>query len=87
MYRCPVVFRITRHRYVIDYAAAWEANFLYDTIIFILTVAKTWEGRRSISGGRRGIGLIQLMLRDGESYSYSSPVYWPDLFIGALYYA
>ena len=37
---------------------------VYDTIIFILTVAKTWKGRRGISGKR--ICLVQLMLRDGS---------------------
>jgi len=65
---CPVVFRVTRDKWVVDYAAAWEATFVYDTIIFILTVAKTWERRRGISGER--IGLVQLMLRDGRSCSY-----------------
>ena len=57
-----------RDQCVLDYAAAWEANFLYDTIIFILTTVKTWEGRRGISGER--VGLVQLMLRDGGSYSF-----------------
>ena len=54
---------------VVDYAAAWEVNLVYDTIIFILTITKTWEERRGISGER--ISLFQLMLRDGSSCSFS----------------
>ena len=59
-----------RDECVVDYAAAWEANFIYDTIIFILTVVKTWKDRRGISGER--LGLIQLMLRDGRSCLFPS---------------
>ena len=68
--RCPVIFWITRCSCVVDYAAAWEANFVYDTTIFILTVAKTWEWRRGVSG--EYIGLVQLILRDGGFHSFSS---------------
>ena len=64
---------IEEDQYVADYAAAWEANFVYDTIIFILTIAKTWEGRQGISG-QRSTGLFQLMLRDGNSCSICSPL-------------
>ena len=49
---------------VVDYAGAWQANFVYETIIIILTAAKTWERRRGIS--RERIDLVQLMLRDGR---------------------
>ena len=66
--QCPDVVRGTRDQYVVDYAAAWEASFVYDTIIFILTVAETWKWRQGISGER--IGLVQLMFRDGRFYSF-----------------
>ena len=66
--QCPDVVRVTRDQYVVDYAAAWEAGFVYDTIIFILTVAETWKWRQGISGER--IGLVQLMFRDGRFYSF-----------------
>ena len=64
-----VRLRVTRDQCVIDYAAAWEAELVYDTIICILTVAKTWKGRRGIPGKR--IVFSQLMLRDGRSFSFS----------------
>ena len=59
---------MTRGQRVVDYAVAWQANLVYDTIIFILTVAKAWEGGWGICGAR--IGLVRLMFRDGRPYLY-----------------
>ncbi|TFK39561.1 hypothetical protein BDQ12DRAFT_743907 [Crucibulum laeve] len=49
-------------------AVAWEALLIYDSIIFGLTVFKTWQTRReyTISGIR--IPLASLILRDGAIY-------------------
>ena len=68
---------LLRNQCVVDYAAAWEANFVYDTIIFILTVAKTWQRRRGISGDR--LSPAQLIFRDGRPCLLS-----PSLYLGLL---
>lgn len=49
-------------------ASAWEALFLYDCLIFGLTVAKAWSARKdhAITGIR--VPLITLVLRDGALY-------------------
>ncbi|TFK33412.1 hypothetical protein BDQ12DRAFT_576900, partial [Crucibulum laeve] len=46
-------------------ATAWEALFVYDSMIFGFTIFKTWQTRREhiITGIR--IPLISLILRDG----------------------
>lgn len=52
----------------IRYAAAFEANFLFDTIIFCLTMFRTWKGRSSLRVGGRSVSLVAIMLRDGAMY-------------------
>ncbi|KAF9252457.1 hypothetical protein L218DRAFT_711440 [Marasmius fiardii PR-910] len=53
-------------------AAAWEALFIYDTILFGLTIYKTWRerprGRIGVSDGRMYMPLLTLVLRDGAVY-------------------
>ncbi|KDR72707.1 hypothetical protein GALMADRAFT_252913 [Galerina marginata CBS 339.88] len=49
-------------------AGAWEALFVYDTIIFTLTVVKTWKARRDHAITGINIPLISLILRDGAIY-------------------
>lgn len=47
-------------------AAAWEALFLYDCLIFCLTIFKAWRARRDHTITRISIPLISLILRDGK---------------------
>ncbi|KAG7086843.1 hypothetical protein E1B28_002764 [Marasmius oreades] len=54
-------------------AAAWEALFVYDTILFVLTLHKTWRERPRRRGivmteGRVYLPLLSLILRDGAIY-------------------
>ncbi|KAF9558567.1 hypothetical protein CPC08DRAFT_638831, partial [Agrocybe pediades] len=49
-------------------AGAWEALFVYDSIIFGLTVFKTWNARRDHSITGISIPIITLILRDGAIY-------------------
>ncbi|KAF8890461.1 hypothetical protein BD779DRAFT_1799537, partial [Infundibulicybe gibba] len=48
-------------------AGAWEAVFVYDSIIFALTLAKTWQERRNVAIHKR-LPVITLLLRDGVIY-------------------
>ncbi|KAF8799570.1 hypothetical protein BYT27DRAFT_7201457 [Phlegmacium glaucopus] len=49
-------------------AGAWEALFAYDSIIFSLTIYKTWKARRDHAVTGVEIPLISLILRDGAMY-------------------
>ncbi|PPQ94408.1 hypothetical protein CVT25_002496, partial [Psilocybe cyanescens] len=49
-------------------AGAWEALFVYDSIIFALTIVKTWKARQDHAITGISIPLISLMLRDGAIY-------------------
>lgn len=72
----------------IGLAGAWEALFAYDSIIFSLTIYKTWKARRDHAVTGVEIPLISLILRDGEMPSeFPTPVsllYW---FLGAIYFS
>ncbi|KAF8890470.1 hypothetical protein BD779DRAFT_1671403 [Infundibulicybe gibba] len=48
-------------------AAAWEALFVYDSIIFALTLVKTWREGRNVAIDKR-LPVITLFLRDGAIY-------------------
>jgi len=52
----------------IHLAAAWEALFVYDTILFGLTIAKTWNGRHEHGITRISVPIIRLIFRDGSIY-------------------
>jgi len=49
-------------------ATPWEALFLYDCIIFSLTMAKTWKGRHDHGITRISVPIIRLVFRDGAIY-------------------
>ncbi|KAF8157111.1 hypothetical protein B0H34DRAFT_486936 [Crassisporium funariophilum] len=49
-------------------AGAWEALFVYDSIIFSLTLFKTWKARRDHAITGIEIPLISMILRDGAIY-------------------
>jgi len=49
-------------------ATAWEALFIYDSIIFGFTLYKTWSSRRDHHITRIHVPLISLILRDGAIY-------------------
>lgn len=49
-------------------AAAWEALFIYDCIIFSLTFYQTYSARHHHEYGRQTIPIISLILRDGAIY-------------------
>ena len=46
-------------------AAAWEALLAFDSIIFGLTLYKTWKTRRDYAHTGIEMPLISLLLRDG----------------------
>ncbi|KAF8874536.1 hypothetical protein BD779DRAFT_1678681 [Infundibulicybe gibba] len=47
---------------------AWESLFAYDSMIFTLTLIKTWQARRSMKLRTRELSIITLLLRDGAVY-------------------
>ncbi|KIM84273.1 hypothetical protein PILCRDRAFT_818609 [Piloderma croceum F 1598] len=50
-------------------AAAWEALLAFDSLIFVLTVLKTYKGRhRHHFISMRRINIVSLVLRDGATY-------------------
>ncbi|RDB19002.1 hypothetical protein Hypma_014307 [Hypsizygus marmoreus] len=49
-------------------AGAWEALFVYDSIIFTLMMAKTWRERHEFSFNRASVPIIYLIFRDGAVY-------------------
>ncbi|KAF8876006.1 hypothetical protein BD779DRAFT_1804447 [Infundibulicybe gibba] len=49
-------------------ATPWEASFAYDSIIFALTVIKTWRAGRDMEFRARLLPLTTLLLRDGAIY-------------------
>ena len=51
---------------IVGLAGAWEALFAYDSLIFSLTVYKTWKFRRDHAITGVEIPLISLILRDGK---------------------
>ena len=53
----------------VDLAAAWEALLAFDSLIFILTVIKTYKGghRHNFLSVKR-INIVSLVLRDGVSF-------------------
>ncbi|KAF8890466.1 hypothetical protein BD779DRAFT_1671400 [Infundibulicybe gibba] len=55
------------YRTSIHLAAAWEALFVYDSIIFALTLAKTWREGRNVAIHKR-LPVATLFLRDGAIY-------------------
>ncbi|KAF8876019.1 hypothetical protein BD779DRAFT_1475846 [Infundibulicybe gibba] len=55
--------------------AAWVAMFAYDSIIFALTLMKTWRAAQSIEIRARWLPISTLLLRDGAIYfAHSSGV-------------
>ncbi|PPR05491.1 hypothetical protein CVT26_009058 [Gymnopilus dilepis] len=52
-----------------DLASAWEGLFFYDTVIFVLTLLKTWKSRRDQAVTGITIPLISLIQRDGMHIS------------------
>ncbi|KAF9555896.1 hypothetical protein CPC08DRAFT_695015 [Agrocybe pediades] len=49
-------------------AAAWEALFVYDSVIFTLTIYKTWQARRERALLGDNLPILYLILRDGAIY-------------------
>ncbi|KAJ3709678.1 hypothetical protein C8R42DRAFT_413207 [Lentinula raphanica] len=52
----------------IQVAAAWEALFLYDSILFIMTLHKAYKTRHDLRQERLRIPLVVIILRDGSIY-------------------
>lgn len=50
----------------IDLASAWEALFVYDSILFSLTTFKTWKNRDRIILNQAKNTILYLIFRDGE---------------------
>ncbi|KAF8879499.1 hypothetical protein BD779DRAFT_1151143 [Infundibulicybe gibba] len=48
-------------------ATAWEAMFAYDSIVFALTLVKTWR-RRNVKFRMGELPIVSLLLRDGAIY-------------------
>jgi hypothetical protein len=52
----------------VDFATAWEALLAFDSLIFILTVLKTYKGRHRHNFILvKRITIVSLVLRDGVS--------------------
>ncbi|KAE9406238.1 hypothetical protein BT96DRAFT_1015011 [Gymnopus androsaceus JB14] len=76
----------------IQAAAAWEALFLYDLLLFIMTLHKAYKARHELQ--LEGLSLVAIILRDGSIYfgvmAFAnliniSTYYYPDPFLrGAL---
>jgi hypothetical protein len=51
-----------------DFAAAWEAQALFDAVVFTLTVMKTVKMRKTLNTtiNPKGMGLLDILLRDGK---------------------
>ena len=53
-----------------DLAAAWEAGFAFDLLIFVLIVIKSYQDRVVRRWSRTvqlaNVGLMEMLLRDGE---------------------
>ncbi|KAI0042599.1 hypothetical protein FA95DRAFT_1499876, partial [Auriscalpium vulgare] len=52
-----------------DLAVAWEAQAVFDLLVFAMTVRKTWTSRGHIARG--DIGLVDLVLRDGAFFLFA----------------
>ncbi|KAJ3714561.1 hypothetical protein DFJ43DRAFT_880065 [Lentinula guzmanii] len=78
----------------IQVAAAWEALFLYDSMLFLMTLHKAYKTRHELRQERLRIPLVVIILRDGSIYFgvmalanlvNISTFYYPDPFLrGAL---
>ncbi|KAJ3907297.1 hypothetical protein F5879DRAFT_548402 [Lentinula edodes] len=78
----------------IQVAAAWEALFLYDSMLFVMTLHKAYKTRYELRQERLRIPLVVIILRDGSIYFgvmalanliNISTFYYPDPFLrGAL---
>ena len=53
-----------------DLATAWEAELAFDLLIFVLIIVKSYQDRVVCGWSRAvrlaNVGLMQLLLRDGE---------------------
>ena len=58
-------FSSTRNFVFPGLAAAWEALFVYDCIVFFLTMRKTWRARHETKFAPTTTPILQLMFRDG----------------------
>ncbi|KAJ3801772.1 hypothetical protein GGU11DRAFT_875083 [Lentinula aff. detonsa] len=54
-----------------EVAAAWEALFLYDSMLFLMTLHKAYKTRHELRQERLRIPLVVIILRDGMEYSES----------------
>lgn len=51
-------------------AVAWESLFAFDTLVFILTLVKTFKNRRQHErGAPGGSPIVRLVLRDGRCFA------------------
>ncbi|KAJ3985970.1 hypothetical protein F5890DRAFT_1067195 [Lentinula detonsa] len=55
----------------VEVAAAWEALFLYDSMLFLMTLHKAYKTRHELRQERLRIPLVVIILRDGMEYSES----------------
>ncbi|KAJ3928861.1 MAG: hypothetical protein NXY57DRAFT_901213, partial [Lentinula lateritia] len=51
---------------LIEVAAAWEALFLYDSMLFVMTLHKAYKTRYELRQERLRIPLVVIILRDGS---------------------
>ena len=54
--------------FILGYATAWEALFLWDLFIFSLTLCKTYKERFRYTAVVRGNDLLSMIVRDGAIY-------------------
>ncbi|KAJ3814548.1 hypothetical protein EV368DRAFT_40391, partial [Lentinula lateritia] len=53
---------------ILRFAAAWEALFLYDSMLFVMTLHKAYKTRYELRQERLRIPLVVIILRDGRLY-------------------
>jgi len=54
------------HIISLDLAVTWEGFFLYDSIVFCLTLFKTYKTRYRFTVAQTSVPILTLMLRDGK---------------------
>ncbi|KAJ3914936.1 hypothetical protein F5877DRAFT_49549, partial [Lentinula edodes] len=67
---------------LIEVAAAWEALFLYDSMLFVMTLHKAYKTRYELRQERLRIPLVVIILRDGSVMALANLIN-----ISTFYYA
>lgn len=69
---CSACHHWLTSNHLVGVAVAWVASLVYDLLIFVLTLCKTYR-QRSRFAGHGGNGIMALIMRDGKDLSRDSP--------------